>query len=60
MFKIPESGTGFILQNSHRSNNIVHLKFLRMDAELLIGVVSLNIIAWVLCDIVEFRRLKRS
>ena len=31
-----------------------------MDTNLLAGVISLNLIAWILCDVIELQRLKRS
>jgi hypothetical protein len=31
-----------------------------MNAELLTGIVFLNIIAWLLCDLIELQMIRRS
>jgi hypothetical protein len=31
-----------------------------MNAELLAGIVSINVIAWLLCDLIELQKIRRS
>jgi len=31
-----------------------------MDAKLFLGIIALNIIAWLLCDVIELKKLRQS
>jgi len=36
------------------------LKLIAMDLELLIGIAALNIVAWIVCDVIEQAGTKHS